>query len=105
MFCIITPVCAAPALLVLFWADAQAKKQGQLGIGASNYSVRLHLSGDDVPLWRIVLNTLAIIDAVGLVLLGFGFSLVLLPLTLYAGAKGGFANRVFAFSSSSDFGY
>ncbi|PRQ77448.1 hypothetical protein AAT19DRAFT_8516 [Rhodotorula toruloides] len=93
MFCIITPACVTPALIVLFWADTQAKKQGQLGIGSSNYSVRLHLGGGKhLPLWRLALNALAIIDAVGLVLLGFGFSLVLLPLTLYAGAKGGFAN-------------
>lgn len=97
MFCIITPACVTPALIVLFWADTQAKKQGQLGIGASDYSVRLHLGGGKhLPLWRLALNALAIIDAVGLVLLDFGFSLVLLPLTLYAGAEGGFANGTFA---------
>ncbi|TFK94589.1 MFS general substrate transporter [Polyporus arcularius HHB13444] len=93
MFCIIVPACMAPALMILFWADLKAKKLGELSLAASDYTARVRAGTEERKSWhRLVWDMLVVIDAFGLVLLGVGFSLVLLPFTLYTTAKDGWRN-------------
>ncbi|KAM0754605.1 MFS general substrate transporter [Meredithblackwellia eburnea MCA 4105] len=93
MFCIILPVCMAPALTVLFWADVKAKKLGALSIASPSdqFSTGKHPEQQNslVQLW---LYYFEIMDAVGLILLGFSWSLILLPFTLASGAVDGWKN-------------
>ena len=84
----------APALMVMFWADIKAKKLGALSLAASDYTARVRAGKEERKSWsKIVWEMLIVIDVFGLVLLGTGFSLVLLPLTLYTTAKDGWRNR------------
>ena len=82
----------APALMVLFWADIKAKKLGVLSIAASSYDGRVKNKEERLTWWQLTRNWWAQIDAVGLILLGAGWALVLLPFTLYKSAKGGWGN-------------
>jgi len=86
------PTVMAPALMVLFWADIKAKKLGVLSIAASSYDGRVKNKGERLTWWQLTRNWWAQIDAVGLILLGAGWALVLLPFTLYKSAKGGWGN-------------
>ncbi|RPD55466.1 MFS general substrate transporter [Lentinus tigrinus ALCF2SS1-7] len=93
MFCLILPACMAPALMIMFWADIKAKKMGALSLAASDYTARVRAGKEERKSWhKIVLEMLIVIDAFGLVLLGVGFSLILLPFTLYTTAKEGWRN-------------
>ena len=88
------PVCTAPALMVLFSADIRAKQLGTLSPSASDYTARVRVGQQEHKSWlRLVWDMLVVVDALGLVLLGTGFSLVLLPFTLYATAKDHWRNR------------
>ena len=82
----------APALMVLFWADIKAKKLGVLSIAASSYDGRVKNKGERLTWWQLTRGWWSQIDAVGLILLGAGWALVLLPFTLYKSAKGGWGN-------------
>ncbi|KAI5479989.1 MFS transporter, siderophore-iron transporter [Pseudohyphozyma bogoriensis] len=93
MWAVITPTVMAPALMVLFWADIKAKRIGVISASTSNYAVRQQVLGHEKKSWlSMALYYLEIIDGVGLLLLGFAFSLILLPFSLYADAKGGWNN-------------
>lgn len=91
MFGIILPVCFAPTLIVLFVADAKAKKLS-VDPGQSSANTMRAVEGEQRGIVARVGYYLTLIDAVGLVLIGFGFSLVLLPFNLANGARGGWAN-------------
>ena len=82
----------APALMVLFWADIRAKKLGVLSIAASSYDGRVKDMEDRLTWWQLTRSWWVQIDAVGLILLGAGWALVLLPFTLYRSAEGGWGN-------------
>ncbi|KAJ7575104.1 major facilitator superfamily domain-containing protein [Mycena floridula] len=84
MFTILIPVLAAPVLVVLFWAEWKAKRLGVVARsspGQENKSFRQRVLG--------YLNTM---DALGLLLVGTSFTLILLPFTLYTTAKDGWKN-------------
>ena len=95
MFVILVPVCIAPALVVLFWADRKARRTGALSLASSSYARKqvlkqqgaLQMSG-----WQQVVYYWHRVDVVGLVLLGFSFGLILVPVTLQASMEGGYAN-------------
>lgn len=89
---IIMPAVMAPALMVLFWADIKAKKLGVLSIAASSYDGRVKGKGERLSWWQLTRNWWIQIDAVGLILLGVGWALVLLPFTLYKRAEGGWGS-------------
>ena len=80
--------------MILFWADIKAKQSGTLSPSASDYTARVRAGKEERKSWlRLVWDMFVVIDAFGLVLLGTGFSLVLLPFTLYATAKDHWRNR------------
>lgn len=81
MFVIIMPVVIFPAIFVLAFFDRRAHK---------DISKAKDESKKD---WILLIkNSLIEIDAFGLILLGFGFSLLLLPFSLNTYAKGGWKN-------------
>lgn len=92
MFAIMMPVVMAPALCVLFWADIKAKRAHILSFSASGYSART-AKAERKSWLRLVYEFCVKIDALGLVLLGFSWSLILLPFTLKSSASGGYKNR------------
>jgi hypothetical protein len=113
MFVIIVPVAMAPALVILFWADRKAKKnQGETWrrtldetsfLTMTNGPPRnaalatsLSYSPPETQRRTMLQTTLywwSRIDGFGLILLGTGFSLILLPFTLYTRADNGWKNR------------
>lgn len=111
MFAIILPACIAPVLAMLFWADWKAQKLGRkdlcnvslypadpfpdVSFASSDIAQRRQQGSDEPkkPFFRAALEYLDKMDAFGLLLLTFGWCLMLLPFTLSAGAKGGYDNR------------
>ncbi|KAJ7112838.1 major facilitator superfamily domain-containing protein [Mycena crocata] len=93
MFVILVPVSVAPALIILFWGDRKAKKIGALSLASSSYVRRKEIAGEQKQtLLQLGLHYWRLIDALGLVLLGTAFTLVLLPFTLYTTADNGWNN-------------
>ncbi|KAJ2956538.1 hypothetical protein NQZ79_g7636 [Umbelopsis isabellina] len=93
MFCIIVPVTMAPALVVLFWADIKAKRIGTISLAAASYTRSEDLAKEgkrSIP--EAAIYYFHAIDGFGLVLLGFAWSLILLPFTLSAEATNGWQN-------------
>ncbi|KAH8830058.1 MFS general substrate transporter [Flagelloscypha sp. PMI_526] len=92
LFIILMPVVMAPALSVLFWAEFKAQKDGLVNIASSSWEKR-HEGKDVKPTyWRLVVDFFIHIDGVGLILLGFGFALLLVPFSLYKTANQGWHN-------------
>lgn len=94
MFVILVPVCIAPALVVLFWGDRKAKKLGALSIASSAYARKrlLNQRVEHTSIWRQGVYYLQRINALGLILMGFSFALILLPFTLVYNAENGYKN-------------
>ncbi|KAK7033011.1 hypothetical protein R3P38DRAFT_3313100 [Favolaschia claudopus] len=94
MFVILVPISIAPALVVLFWGDRKAKKVGALSLASSSYVRRKQITGEQVDrsLLQLAIYYWRLIDAFGLLLLGTGFTLILLPFTLYTTADHGWNN-------------
>ncbi|KAL0566248.1 hypothetical protein V5O48_015772 [Marasmius crinis-equi] len=107
MFAIIMPVCLAPAIFTLIHLDWKARKQGVASIASSGIAQRSAAAEaeDDKDMdapsslppprkskWEATKSFLEEIDAFGLIILGFGWSLLLLPFSLKNYAKGGFNN-------------
>ncbi|KAF5366833.1 hypothetical protein D9758_006517 [Tetrapyrgos nigripes] len=111
MFAIIMPVVLSPAIFTLIYLDRQAQKMGLVNIASSNAARRearalAEQEGMEGPrgevtakaaqtslTWRErAQNNLIEIDAFGLILLGFGWSLLLIPFSLKTYAKGGWSN-------------
>jgi hypothetical protein len=88
MFAIIMPVVVAPALAILFWADLKARR---MGIGMAVPEVEAAKANR--PLSLKIKDALITLDAIGLLLLGFAWALILLPFTLSSTAKDGYKNR------------
>ncbi|KAM5345835.1 hypothetical protein ACJ41O_011696 [Fusarium nematophilum] len=112
MFAIIMPVALAPAVATLIWLDRKAKRDGVVNIASSNAARRAarelaEQRGYEGPHGAIVApaaepnrtwvqalkQNLDEIDAFGLILLGFGWSLLLLPFSLKTYADHGWKNR------------
>lgn len=88
---IIVPVVMSPALVVLFYADIKAKRLHVLeGPAAVTSGVAARIESRS-PL-KILIKIWSAIDAFGLILLGFAWTLLLLPFTLSASANNGYNN-------------
>lgn len=94
MFAIMVPVLLIPAIATLYTMQAKAKKLGMVSAGGSKFARTGQLEGARTGLtylqlaWQGVID----IDLAGLLLLGFAFALILLPLNLYSMADGGWSN-------------
>lgn len=100
MFVILVPVCIAPALVVLFWADRKARRTGALSLASSSYARKQVLKKEGAlqkTVWEQVVYYWHRVDVIGLVLLGFSFGLILVPVTLSASMEGGYANSTSLF--------
>ncbi|KAE8361478.1 major facilitator superfamily domain-containing protein [Aspergillus caelatus] len=85
MFAIMVPILLAPAIIALYGTQQRARKMVVTGSSPPE-------KGEKVPL-HTAWQCLIAIDIPGLVLLGFSFSLILLPLSLAKSAEGGWTNR------------
>ncbi|KAH8879809.1 MFS general substrate transporter [Thozetella sp. PMI_491] len=111
MFAIIMPAALGPAIATLMWLEREAKKKGVVNMASSNAARRAardmaEVGGYSGPKGMIVApapeanitwtekakNALDEMDAVGLVILGFGWSLLLLPFSLKTYAVNGWRN-------------
>ncbi|KIY43665.1 MFS general substrate transporter [Fistulina hepatica ATCC 64428] len=91
MFAIIMPVVLTPAIVTLMYLERKAKKAGIVNIASSPTARRAAREKAEKEGYKGPDDE--IIDAFGLVLLGFGWSLLLLPFSLKTYAKGGWNNR------------
>ncbi|OAL57446.1 MFS general substrate transporter [Pyrenochaeta sp. DS3sAY3a] len=94
MFAIMMPILLIPAIWTLYGVQRRADKLGAISFGeagmARREGVKVHSGKDYLNLaWRGVID----IDLAGLILLGFGFALVLLSFNLAKTAKGGWSNH------------
>lgn len=80
MFAIIMPVIVAPVIFVLSYYEHQAQKFVPKVVKPKK------------SVWKIVKDAAIEIDAFGLILLGFGWSLFLLPFSIYSYADNGWKN-------------
>jgi MFS family permease len=82
MFAIIMPVVLSPAILIMFWLQRRAAK--------------LHIIETETverpSIQKRLWDTLVEVDALGLIIMGFGWSLLLLPFSLYPYAEKGWKN-------------
>lgn len=88
MFAIIMPVTITPAICIMLWLDHKANKEGKISLNAYGQERQVL----DRNWAKTIKNALIEIDAFGLLLLGFGFSLLLLPFSLKAYAENGWKN-------------
>jgi MFS family permease len=93
MFAIMMPVLLVPAIWTLYGVQRRADKLGAISFGeagmARREGIKVRTSRDYLNLaYRGIID----IDLVGLILLGFGFALVLLSFNLTKTAKGGWNN-------------
>ncbi|OLN85439.1 Siderophore iron transporter 3-like protein 2 [Colletotrichum chlorophyti] len=112
MFAIIMPAALGPAIATLLYLDSKAKKDGIVNLASSNAARRAAREladekGYDGPHGAIIApavestttwteslkRNLIEIDAFGLILMGFGWSLLLLPFSLKTYADNGWRNR------------
>ncbi|GJD03217.1 siderophore iron transporter [Colletotrichum higginsianum] len=113
MFAIIMPAALGPAIATLLYLDRKARNEGVVNLASSNAARRAaeelaEEKGYDGPRGAIVApappepsaawteslkRSLVEIDAFGLVLLGFGWTLLLLPFSLKTYADHGWRNR------------
>ncbi|GAA5873360.1 hypothetical protein JCM16303_001101 [Sporobolomyces ruberrimus] len=98
MYAIIYPVFWIPACFCMFWLERRALKDGLINVeaaraGIEDSQVDLVPQVDQRTLRQKMIQVYHEVDTIGLILLGFGWSLLLLPFSLYGGAKGGFENR------------
>lgn len=112
MFAIIMPVALGPAVTALIWLDRMAKKKGVANIASSNAARRTvdsladqegqqktigiiitPVTGTEKQWTQSLKMNLEDIDAFGLILLGFGWSLPLLPFSLKTYADHGWRNQ------------
>ncbi|KAF2622402.1 MFS general substrate transporter [Macroventuria anomochaeta] len=93
MFAIMMPVLLIPAIWTLYGVQRRADKLGAISFGeagvARREGIKVRTGSDYLNLaWRGIID----IDLAGLILLGFGFALVLLSFNLAKTAKGGWSN-------------
>lgn len=88
MFCILIPACLLPAIVIMFVLDHKAEKQGLKKLSANP----LVEHKDKFFSLTTIKTALIEIDAFGLIILGFAFSLLLLPFSLYPTAENGWKN-------------
>uniref|UniRef100_A0A8H7K5E0 Major facilitator superfamily (MFS) profile domain-containing protein n=1 Tax=Bionectria ochroleuca TaxID=29856 RepID=A0A8H7K5E0_BIOOC len=95
MFAILVPALLIPAISTLYVMQRRGEKAGMVTM-ADSRDVRVGASEStpkNVVYWaKLGYRALIDIDIFGLILLGFAFSLILLPITLAKSAKGGWDN-------------
>lgn len=95
MFAILVPVLLVPAIITLYSMQRRGEKAGMVTMAHSN-DVRTGAAEGGATTFgywaKLAWKGLIDIDIVGLVILGFAFSLILLPFTLASGADGGWSN-------------
>ncbi|CAG9955496.1 unnamed protein product [Clonostachys rosea f. rosea IK726] len=98
MFAIIVPVLLLPAIFTLYSMQRRGEKMGMVTMAASK-RVRAGVTEDPQEskrgfmFWmKLFYEGLIDIDIGGLIILGFAFSLILLPFTLAKSAKGGWGS-------------
>ncbi|GAA6006225.1 uncharacterized protein JCM10292_000027 [Rhodotorula paludigena] len=96
MYAIIFAVTWTPAIFVMWHLERRAIKSGLVDIdtartGADDTKVE-KVAKAKVPIYRQILQVANELDTVGLILMGFGWSLILLPFSLAPQAKGGWNN-------------
>lgn len=97
MFAIVTPVALTPAIMIMSWLERRANNGGQIPDGCNSLIQKKkglnEYSADGIRnLWQIFKTAMIEIDAFGLILLGFAFSLILFPCSLYSYTEGGWNN-------------
>lgn len=80
MFAIIMPIVVAPIVGMLYFYENKAEKLSKKPQPARK------------PIFKSLWDSSNEIDAFGLILMGFGWSLLLLPFSLYSYAQGGWSN-------------
>ncbi|GAA5868813.1 hypothetical protein JCM1840_005127 [Sporobolomyces johnsonii] len=97
MFAVIYPVIWIPACITMFWLERRALKDNlnveAARTGADDVDASCTVQPSEKTLSQKVVQVYEEVDTIGLILLGFGWSLLLLPFSLYGGADGGFHNR------------
>ncbi|KAK1709437.1 hypothetical protein CaCOL14_001153 [Colletotrichum acutatum] len=95
MFAILVPVLLIPAIFTLYAMQRRGEKAGMVTI-ADSKNVRTGVSeapSKNLVYWaKLAYRGMIDIDIIGLILLGFAFSLILLPITLAKSADGGWTN-------------
>jgi MFS family permease len=95
MFAILVPALLVPAIMTLYTMQRRGEKAGMVTIAASK-DVRTGVSegsSGNLTYWaKLAYRGLIDIDIIGLIILGFAFSLILLPITLAKSAVGGWNN-------------
>jgi MFS family permease len=95
MFAILVPALLIPAIITLYAMQRRGEKSGMVTLAHSK-DVRTGAatnSPQTFDFWaKMAYQGFIEIDIIGLIILGFGFSLILLPFTLAEGAKGGWSN-------------
>ncbi|GAA5833835.1 hypothetical protein JCM11251_005981 [Rhodosporidiobolus azoricus] len=81
MYAIIMPAIFGPAILLLFWLQRKAAKHGVV------------VEKPSMPLGQRLILAWHELDGFGLLLMGFGWALILLPFPLSGTADGGYKNR------------
>ncbi|KAL1888444.1 hypothetical protein Sste5346_009561 [Sporothrix stenoceras] len=95
MFAIMIPVLLMPAIITLYTMQRRGKRAGMVTMADSKdvRTGRAESSASNIQYWAgLLYRGLVDIDIIGLVILGFAFSLILLPITLAADAKNGWHN-------------
>ncbi|GAA5973289.1 hypothetical protein JCM11641_003054 [Rhodosporidiobolus odoratus] len=99
MFAIIYPVIWIPACIAMFWLERRALKDNLINVEAAltgaddTDSKNAEVKVEEKTFLQKAYQVYQEVDTIGLLLLGFGWSLLLLPFSLYGNAKGGFENR------------
>ncbi|KAI9150853.1 siderophore iron transporter [Paramyrothecium foliicola] len=95
MFAILVPALLVPAIITLYAMQRRGEKAGMVTM-ADSKDVRtgaVEGTSSSFTYWaKLAYRGLIDIDIVGLIILGFAFSLILLPFTLAKKSKGGWAN-------------
>ncbi|UZJ54080.1 hypothetical protein CBS101457_003400 [Exobasidium rhododendri] len=93
MFAIMMPVLLSPVILLLYYMQWKAQKLGMVSLADKGVRRKgIEFKYKDMRLVQVLKQSAIEIDLVGLILLGFGFALLLLPFSLAKNSKGGWDN-------------
>ncbi|KAK4496650.1 hypothetical protein PRZ48_012632 [Zasmidium cellare] len=94
MFAIMVPALLMPAIVTLFTIQHKAAKHNMVSIGDSGFTRKgeLEKMGKKPTLLQLFWQGIIDIDLMGLILLGFAFALILLPLNLARSSTTGWEN-------------
>lgn len=105
MFAIMMPVLLSPVILLLYYLQWKAQKLGMISLAhdgikrrgggggsASQETTTITTKYSKLSILQIIKQSSIDIDLIGLILLAFGFALILLPFSLANNSKGGWSN-------------